>query len=68
MTDAVRCRRCRRVLSDPGWVPIGLGRTCAARLGLVRARKPRPVRPVRVGNPMQPSLLDGLDNDEINEE
>ena len=60
MTDTAECRRChRRLLSD--WAEVGLGPKCAARLGLVRAKRARAVRPVRVEHPEQPSLLDLLE-------
>lgn len=71
MTEAAapsRCRRCRRVLADPRWVPVGLGRVCAGRLGLVLAPKPRVRRPR--SNPVgehQPVLFH-LPQEEINGE
>jgi hypothetical protein len=65
-----RCNRCRRVLSDPRWCAVGLGRVCASRLGLVLAPKPRVRSPVRTGGGGEP-VLDGLtelmETDEINE-
>ena len=59
---AVRCHRCRRVLVDPRWVPVGLGRVCAARLGLVLAPKPRVRQPKRGPVAEQPPLP-GLDQE-----
>lgn len=65
MTTAtlVRCHRCRRVLVDPDWQAVGLGRVCAERLGLERKRSIRVRRPERTEMDEQP-VLDGL---EINE-
>jgi hypothetical protein len=61
-----RCNRCRRVLSDPRWCAVGLGRVCASRLGLVLAPKPRVRAPVRTGGGEVP-VLDGWDELETNE-
>lgn len=58
----VRCHRCRRVLVDPRWVPVGLGRVCAARLGLVLVPKPR-VRQPRRGPVAEQPPLPGLDQE-----
>jgi hypothetical protein len=56
----VRCNRCRRVLSDPRWCAVGLGRVCAARLGLVlRSELRRRIR-VRAGGGVGEPVLDGL--------
>lgn len=68
-TAVVRCRRCRHPLVRPEWVAVELGETCARRLGLVLAKRPRIRAPARerVGE-----LLDGWedladDETEINE-
>jgi hypothetical protein len=54
----VRYNRCRRVLSDPRWCAVGLGRVCAARLGLVLRSELR--RRVRAGGGVGEPVLDGL--------
>lgn len=65
MTTAapVRCNRCRRVLTDPEWQAVRLGRACAERLGLQRKRRVRVKRPKETGVELQP-VLDGLEIDE----
>lgn len=56
-----RCRRCRRPLIRSRWVAVGLGETCAARLGLVLAPKPRVRAPARTGGGGEVPVLDGLE-------
>jgi hypothetical protein len=63
-TAPVRCNRCHRVLVDPQWVAVRLGRVCAERLGLQRKRRVRAKRPRQQGTEHQP-VLEGLD--EIND-
>lgn len=64
--DPPRCGRCHRRLVRSRWVAVGLGETCASRLGLVLAPKPRVRSPVRTqaGEP----VLHGWDElEEIDE-
>lgn len=64
-----RCRRCHRRLVRSRWVAVGLGETCAARLGLVLTPKPRVRSPVRTGGGAEVPVLDGWDElTEIDEE
>lgn len=56
----VKCRRCHRWVRDPVWVPVGMGRVCARRLGLVLVRPrlvaavPVPARPAADGEDQIP--------------
>lgn len=60
----VRCRECRRWVRDPVWVPVGIGRVCARKLGLVLvkprlvAASPAPARPAADGGPDQMELFE----------
>lgn len=65
----VRCNRCHRPMTDPRWCAVGLGRVCAARLGLVLAPKPRVRAPIRTDGGEEVPVLDGLNElMEINKE